>query len=135
MKDFLDVISANKALKLITSFRATVRTEGIPLDDACGRILARDVVAAEAIPQFDRSVVDGFAVKAKDTLGAKEHSPVPLKHQGEVRVAEEPSIALQEGGCVYVNTGSMIPDGADAILMQEYARPALDIVEVTRTVR
>jgi molybdopterin molybdotransferase len=135
MKDFLEVVTAAKALNLIQSFPAGPRPETVSVDGAWTRILAADIIADEPIPHFSRSTVDGYAVKAKDTLGAKDHSPAPLRYQGEVRVAEKPSLMLQEGSCIYVNTGSMIPDGADAVLMQEHARRSLDLVEVTRIIR
>jgi molybdopterin molybdotransferase len=135
MKDFLEVVTASKALKLIRSFPATPLTETVPIEAAWGRILAEDVTAREPVPHFSRSLVDGFAVLAKDTAGAKDHSPVPLRFQGEVRVAEESAVGLREGETIYVSTGSMIPEGADAVLMQEHARKSDDLVEVTRTLR
>jgi molybdopterin molybdotransferase len=135
MKDFLEVVTASKALKLIRSFPVTPVAEMTPIEEAWGRILAEDMTAKEPIPHFSRSLVDGFAVLAKDTVGAKDHNPVPLRFQGEVRVAEEPSVRLREGGTIYVSTGSMIPEGSDAVLMQEHARRSDDLVEVTRTLR
>ena len=94
----------------------------------------QDVVSDSAIPPFTRSLVDGYAVKAKDTQGAKETAPALLNLKGEIRIGEEARTALFDGEAVYVATGSMVPEGCDAVVMQEHARPATDVVEITRAV-
>ena len=98
-------------------------------------MLATDITAQEDIPPFPRSLVDGYAVKVKDTYGAREGTPAFLHVRGEVLVGEAADKPVGDGEAVYVATGAMIPEGADGVVMQEYTRRAGDAVEITRTVR
>lgn len=99
--------------------------ETVPLRDAVRRYLAEDVFSDTDIPQFTRSVVDGYAVVAKDTFGTGEHSPVFLNVTGSVEMGKACGITLQPGQAVYVPTGGMLPAGSDAVVMVEYTE-ALD---------
>ena len=135
MKEFLHLTTPRKAHSIIRRLPAALRTKSIDLANASGRVLAEDVVSAEAIPPFARSLVDGFAVKARDTYGARETGPAILRYAGEVFIGEETGLKLTAGQCIYVNTGSMVPAGAEAVVMQEYARAHGDEVEITRPVR
>ena len=132
--EFLKAVTAKEALGIIESFPLEARTEEVSIDNACGRVVAEDVVSHEAIPSFSRSLVDGYAVIAKDTQGARETSPSFLKFSGEVRIGEEAAVNVSEGSCVLVSTGSMVPEGADGIVMQEYVRAMEGEVEVTRPI-
>jgi molybdenum cofactor synthesis domain-containing protein len=93
--------------------------EEIPLLQAYNRVLAEDVSASLNIPPFDRSTVDGYAVKAEDTFGADENRPVKLKICGTVNAGEWPRIAVTHGVLVEIVTGAPIPEGADAVVMAE----------------
>lgn len=132
--DFLKAVTAKEAWDLINAFSLPLHTELVPLDEALGRIVAQDVVAHENIPPFHRSLVDGFAVKAKDAQGAKETNPALLFYRGEVRIGEDSHSVLDEGSCIYVSTGAMIPEGADGVVMQEYTRRMGDAIEITRAI-
>ena len=94
--------------------------EEIPLFEALGRYLAQEIEANTNIPEFARSVVDGYAVVAKDTFGVSDASPVFLELIGEVKMGEAPAHIVASGKGVYVPTGGMIPQGADAMVMIEY---------------
>jgi putative molybdopterin biosynthesis protein len=94
--------------------------EEILLLDACNRVLAENVVATFDIPPFNRSTVDGYAVKAEDTFGADENKPVKLKICGTVNVGEPPKIAVTSGKSAEIVTGAPIPRGADAVVMVEH---------------
>ena len=131
--EFLKAVSSQEALAIIDSFRADPVKETIGIDDALHRILAGDVVSPEDIPPFPRSLVDGFALKVKDIQGAKETNPSFLYIQGEIKIGEATDIELEDGKCVYLTTGAMIPEGADGVVMQEFVRTAGDAVEVTKT--
>lgn len=134
--EFLRSVTAEEARSIIADLPlAPPQAAAEPLDAALGRVLADDVVAGEDIPPFSRSLVDGYAVKAKDTYGARETTPSFLIVRGEVRVGQAAGVAVSDGEAVYVATGAMIPDGADGVVMEEYTRVAEDAVEVTRTVR
>jgi molybdopterin molybdotransferase len=82
-------------------------------------VLAEDVVAAIDLPPFDRSAVDGWAVRAADTTTAAPDLPVRLRIAGEVGMGAVPAVDLAAGTAVRVATGGMLPTGADAVVMQE----------------
>ncbi|MBX5328206.1 MAG: molybdopterin-binding protein [Candidatus Bathyarchaeota archaeon] len=94
--------------------------EEIQLLEAYNRVLAENVIADLDIPPFDRSTVDGYAVKAEDTFGAEENKPVRLKVSGVVNVGEPPKIAVVSGEAVEIVTGAPMPNGADAVVMVEH---------------
>ena len=97
-------------------------TETIPLACAMGRILAKDLVAREDLPPFDRSAVDGFAVVSRDTVGASAALPALLRLAGEVKMGERAQCSVQQGTCAAVWTGGELPQGADAMVMLEEAQ-------------
>lgn len=86
---------------------------------AHNRILAENVRANLDIPPFDRSTVDGYAVKTEDTFGAEEHSPRTLRVCGTVNIGELPTIAVAKGEAAEIVTGAPVPLGADAVVMIE----------------
>ena len=131
--EFLKSITAEKALEIIESFPVITATETIDIEDALDRILTEDIISNEDIPPFSRSLVDGFAIKVKDTHGAKETAPSFLYLQGEIKIGEVAEITLENGHCIYISTGAMVPQGADGVVMQEYTRRMGDAVEVTKT--
>ncbi|WHY00634.1 gephyrin-like molybdotransferase Glp [Neobacillus sp. DY30] len=90
------------------------------LEDALDYILAVPVTARENVPSFDRSTVDGYAVKAKDTYGSSESMPGFLTVVGEVKMGESAAISVNQGEAVYVPTGGMIPPGCDSVIMIEH---------------
>jgi putative molybdopterin biosynthesis protein len=94
-------------------------TEQISLLEAHGRVLGRDAVSSLDIPPFNRSTVDGYAVKAEDTFGAEENLPVTLKVCGTVVIGELPQITVAKGEAAEIVTGAPIPAEADAVVMVE----------------
>ncbi|MEM0007438.1 MAG: molybdopterin-binding protein [Candidatus Bathyarchaeia archaeon] len=96
-----------------------IGVEEVPLLEAYNRVLAEDVTAPLDIPPFNRSTVDGYAVKAEDTFGADENRPVKLKLCGTVNVGEMPKIKVEYGTAAEIMTGAPIPEGADAVVMAE----------------
>ncbi|MBO4352044.1 MAG: molybdopterin molybdenumtransferase MoeA [Eggerthellaceae bacterium] len=92
----------------------------VPLSEAAGRIIAHDIVAEEGVPPFDRSTVDGFAVKAADTFGCSEALPALLTLAGEIDMGAAPDVTCEPGLCVRIPTGGQVPEGADAVVMLEY---------------
>jgi len=93
--------------------------EEISLTEAHNRILAEDVTASLDIPPFNRSTVDGYAVKAEDTFGAEENKPAALKIIGAISAGELPKIAIEKHEAAEIVTGAPMPDGADAVVMVE----------------
>lgn len=93
--------------------------EEVPLLQAHNRVLSEDVTSTLDIPPFNRSTVDGYAVKAEDTFGADENQPAKFRVKGTINVGEPPKIAVTKGEAAEIVTGAPIPDGADAVVMVE----------------
>jgi molybdopterin molybdotransferase len=93
--------------------------ESVELNAAAGRILAEDVVSPIDLPAFDNSAMDGYAVRAADVSSAGAESPVPLRLIGRVPAGEAFSQTVKSGTCARIFTGSALPAGADAVVMQE----------------
>ncbi|MBS7647522.1 MAG: molybdopterin-binding protein [Candidatus Bathyarchaeia archaeon] len=104
--------------------------EEVPLLEAFNRVLAEDVVAEIDIPPFNRSTVDGYAVKAEDTFEADESKPIKLRLCGTVNVGEKPKIIVNHGTAAEIMTGAPIPEGADAVVMFENTERKNDQVYV-----
>lgn len=109
-------------------------TEWVSLLQAFGRVLAEEIRAAGDLPPFDRSTVDGYAVRAADTAEASKGAPVPLRVAGEVRMGQPSSLALGPGEAARIPTGGAVLDGADAVVMQEHTVRENGTVHVERPV-
>lgn len=134
MSVFLRVVAVEKAVEVVRSIAPPPKREEVLLQEAAGRILAEDARSDIDIPGFHRSIVDGYAVAARDTHGASEAIPAMLTLSGQVamgRAAEQP---IRRGECAYIPTGGMLPPGADAVAMVEYAERIGDDVLITRAV-
>ena len=95
--------------------------ETVALNDALGRVLAADVVAPIDVPPFDRSGVDGFAVRAADTADAGDTTPRRLRLTAEViACGHQPRLSVEPGTATAIATGGAIPRGADAVVMIEH---------------
>ena len=117
----LYVKTPEEVLALIESeFIPVAETELVFLGTAMGRILAEDIAATEYVPDFDRSTVDGYAVRARDTFGCSDAIPAILPVQGEVFMGEGAEFALNPEECVAVPTGGAVPKGADSVVMIEF---------------
>ncbi|MBW2623363.1 MAG: molybdopterin molybdenumtransferase MoeA, partial [Deltaproteobacteria bacterium] len=121
MKIFFKVKTVEEVQDIINSFQP-LDAEDVPLTGANGRVLAEPAASGEDIPQFDRSTMDGYAVRAKDTFGATEGLPALFEVVGEVLMGEQAGIEIGPGRTARVWTGGMIPKGADAVVMIEHAR-------------
>jgi len=117
----LQVKTPEEVLELIReTFVPLGGTETVPLAEALGRVLAEDIAAEEYVPDFDRSTVDGYAVRAADTFGCSDAVPAIVPVAGEVLMGQGAKSALPGGACVAVPTGGAIPQGADCAVMIEY---------------
>ncbi len=133
-KEFLKSINPKKALETIEALPVSNIPETVDIEEALERILAEDMVSSEDIPPFSRSLVDGYAVKARDTHGAKETNPSFLTVLGQVRVGEGSDIAVEHGKSVTISTGAMLPENADGVVMEEHVRCLGEEIEITRPV-
>ncbi|MDV0443701.1 gephyrin-like molybdotransferase Glp [Methanorbis rubei] len=125
---FLRLQTATAAEDALLAITKPLSKETIPLDQACGRILADTITASEDIPGFDRSVKDGYAVRSTDTLGASEQKPKTLTLTGKILMGQNNSGFLDEKTAKYIPTGGVMPEGADAVIMQENTELAGDLV-------
>jgi putative molybdopterin biosynthesis protein len=138
---FLDVVSRDEAE---ARFRAhldlrPLGAETIPLDTALGRVLAEDVTASVDVPGFDRSGVDGFALRSADTAGARADAPIRLRLNPEMLTpGQVPAVEVAPGTASLIATGGMVPRGADAIVMVEQTEtvdgPNGALIEIARPV-
>ena len=98
-------------------------SERVALHDALGRVLAEEVASAEAIPPFDNSAMDGFAVRAEDTRGAAADTPVTLRVIDESRAGVPSSSPAGPGEAIAISTGAAMPPGCDAVVRVEDTEP------------
>lgn len=118
----LTVKTPEEALAMLAqAFPGQMGEETVPLEQALGRVLSRPVTAGEYVPGFDRSTVDGYAVRAADTFGCSQAIPAVLPVAGEVLMGRPAPGALSPGQCMAVPTGGAVPPGADAVVMLEHA--------------
>lgn len=134
--ELFDVVSPETALeRLLEAGLPEPRVETVPLAAAAGRVSAYPVRAPEASPSFDRSLMDGFAVRASDTFGATESLPAALAVIGEVPMGAPPTAGIAPGEAMVIHTGGMLPPGSDAVVMVEHTEWIDDrMIEVMRPV-
>ena len=125
----LNVVSLNEAAAIVRAQmpERTLPVEELPLDAAAGRVLAEDIVSEENVPAFDRSTMDGFAVRAADTFGATAALPSMLNVAGEIKMGEAAPLSISPGECAVIPTGGMLPEGADAVIPVEYTETQGDL--------
>ena len=108
---------------VLAAVAGPVATEIAFLSEALGRVVAEPIVARTALPPWDNSAMDGYAIRASDTAGATEGAPVRLEVVGEVRAGSAPDVEVPRGGAVRIATGAPIPPRADAVVQVELTTP------------
>ena len=117
----LHVLSTDEVFKLIDSLSLKeTGTETVSLAEALFRVTAEAVTASEYVPGFDRSTVDGYAVRANDTFGCSESIPAMLPCDGAILMGEDAGSPLPAGTLRAIPTGGALPEGADCVIMKEY---------------
>jgi molybdopterin molybdotransferase len=124
MPEFLTLLPPDEARNLLLSHLPHVEpdSESIIVFSSLGRILAEDILAPHPLPEFPRSMVDGYAVRARDTFGATDSLPTYLTLAGEIPMGDAPALDIDSGQCALIHTGGMLPAGADAVVMLEYTQ-------------
>ena len=136
-QQFLEVVDRDEAeRRWLAAIDADVRSaERVALEHAHRRVLAADVCAVIDVPGFDRSNMDGFAVRAEDSFGASEEAPVRLRLTGEsIPTGVAPAREVGHGEASPIATGGMLPRGADAVVPVEVTDLDGDRVVVRRAV-
>jgi len=134
-KGFKEQTRVNDALdKFLQELKIRrLQPEEITLTEALGRVLAEDIRSQSDVPYFNRSAVDGYAVRSDDIYGASSTSPIVLDTVGSVGIGQIPSVSVAKLQAVEVATGAPLPEGADAVVMLEYTeRISRDKIEVYR---
>ena len=132
MPEFLTLLPPDDARTLLLSHlsppipfdqtQGKLDSESIDVISSLGRFTASDIFAPHPLPDFPRTTVDGYAVRAKDTFGASDSLPAYLTLIGEVPMGDTPSFEIGAGQCALIHTGGMLPNGADAAVMIEYTQ-------------
>lgn len=118
---FKERTPVNEALRLFLENISTLRkTEEVPLESCPGRVLAETIISERDVPHYRRAAMDGYAVRAVNTLGASPANPVLLQLSDQI----------EEGGAIWVHTGAAMPEGADAVIMVEDTATAGNLVEI-----
>ena len=134
MSLFLHVVPVSDAIAMVRRLAVRTEPEKVPVEEAFCRVLADDVRADVDIPGFTRSVVDGYAVRAADTTGAGDAIPSMLTSSGRIAMGATTDRHVGAGECMYVPTGGILPDGADAVVMIEHTELFGDNVLVRKPV-
>ncbi len=124
--EFLDLVPPETALLHLLSAlpEGKPRYQRLATVEALGRVIAIDIPSPEALPAFDRSTVDGYAVHAADTFGASDSLPAFLTVIAEVPMGAAPDFSIARGQAALIHTGGMLPAGANAVVMLEYTQIA-----------
>jgi len=102
---------------------------------ALHRFLAEEIIAPANLPGFNRSTMDGYAIRAEDSFGATDGLPSYLKVIGEIKMGVKPEFKINSGEVVKISTGGMLPEGANAVMMVEYTEQIDDnTIEVRRSI-
>jgi molybdopterin molybdotransferase len=115
----MSLLSVDQARERILSQLDPVGTETIPLTACVNRVLGADIVAADDLPLFDNSSMDGFAIQASDTSNAAPASPVTLSVVADIPAGSTPTISLAPGQAARIMTGAHMPAGADSVIPVE----------------
>jgi len=136
MPEFLHLLAPQLALdRLLNHLDYQLQEELVETKQALGRVTAAPILAPHALPSFDRSTVDGYAVCAADTYGASGSLPAYLKVTGEVPMGAAPGFQVKKVTCALIHTGGMLPEGSDAVVMLEHTQPVhAQEIEILRAV-
>ena len=115
----MTLLSVEQARERILSQLSPVTTETIPLIACTNRVLAVDIIAADDLPLFDNSSMDGFAIQAADTSNAAPGSRVTLRVVADIPAGSTPTTSIAAGQAARIMTGAQMPEGADAVIPVE----------------
>jgi molybdopterin molybdotransferase len=134
--EFFNVLPVDSALQAVFEHWQVVRyAETMPTIQALGQVIFSSLHSPLALPEFRRSTMDGFAVRASDTFGASANLPAYLNLAGHIGMGEVPTYPLLPGQAMTIHTGGMLPQHADAVVMVEHTQTVNDAeVEVLRPV-
>ncbi len=127
-------IPYHEALSIVLEKIREVDCEEVDVLRCVGRFLCRDVASVVDSPPFDRAAMDGYAVRAEDTYGAREDKPVRLRVVGEAYAGSASRLKVERGQAVAIATGAVLPEGATAVVKCEDTREVNGVVEIFKPV-
>ncbi|NIA03280.1 MAG: molybdopterin biosynthesis protein [Nitrospirae bacterium] len=133
-KEFRELKTSEMAEQIISKIPLHPGIIELKLKDALGHILAEDIISQIDVPGFDRASMDGFAVRANNTYLAREDKPIALDLVGKIDTGSIPEANVNNETAIEISTGSMMPIGADAVVMVEYTRLVGDVIQIMRPV-
>jgi len=128
MKGFVKRSSVGACVNWVDEHVSLLPIEQVSLEDAHQRVLAADIISSQDVPQFTRSMMDGFAVQAADTSGASNYQPQQLTVLGESVPGKPFTGSVTKGTAVRIMTGAPLPDGADSVLPAEQVQIEADFI-------
>ncbi|WP_067260149.1 molybdenum cofactor synthesis domain-containing protein [Methanobrevibacter cuticularis] len=134
--EFLKIKEVGEAKKIIKDLfnEYSPEQEKINIENSYGRVISEDIMSSIDLPLFDRSLMDGFAVKAKDTFGASDESPKKLKCIDSIEAGSYSAKTIEDGECIEISTGAPLPKGSNAIAMIEFSERQGDDVYILKSV-
>ena len=134
--EFLKIKECDEAIDIIQNLfdeYLKPQSEEIPVTEAYGRILFEDVYSRMDFPPFDKALKDGFAILAEDSFGASEESPNTLEVIDFLEAGSTTDKKVEKGKCIEISTGAAMPEGAESVVMVEYAEKFDDKVNLLTT--
>ena len=125
------MISVDEALEYVLKHFEPLEPEEVEILDALDRVLAEDVYSDTDIPPFDNSAMDGYAVRAGDTVGASPEAPITLQVVGDLAAGYTTDLVVEPGAAIRIMTGAPLPAGADAVVRFEETSEGLSVGERT----
>lgn len=133
-RGFANVISIDEALGLVLAEAHPLAAEERTLSESLGAVLAQDIRASHDVPPFANSAMDGFAVRAWDTVGASAEEPVELRLTDTIPAGVWSALPVEAGGTAKIMTGAPLPPGADAVVEVEATEESGGVVRFFRQV-
>ncbi len=129
------MLSVEEARERVLAAFDVLEAERVPVLEALGRVLAEDTVARVDIPPHDNSAMDGYAVRAADTVGASPQSPVRLRVIADLPAGYVAEAEVGSGAAIRIMTGAPIPAGADGVVRVEDTVSSGDWVEIAVSIQ
>jgi molybdopterin molybdotransferase len=121
MRGFAERADVEDVERFLAAHTSVLAAERVPLSDVVGRVLTEDVRAAEPVPSFARSAMDGYALRGEDSFGASDYDPIAFAVIGLALPGRAFEGRVAKGSAVRIMTGAPLPEGADAVVMAEAA--------------
>lgn len=131
-KGFKKLIPISEAINAVLSELKPLKSEIIHVKEGLNRVIVNDIVARYDVPMFDRSAMDGYAIRSEDSFGASVTDPVYLKITGRIEIGTIPDIEIKTGDAAQIMTGAALPKGADAVIKVEDTREHGHSIEVIK---